>query len=151
MKKFLLLVPLLYIGFCSYAQLSSSDLLAITKQDFDHPAKFSQQGDAYNNGQFMKTRKKTFISHYNPLTLGMGAVMYSYQHVISPLLSRSCPYQISCSNFAKLSIREWGPFKGVFISADRILRCNRLSLLNISPLKINPKTGKILDEPSWYQ
>jgi putative component of membrane protein insertase Oxa1/YidC/SpoIIIJ protein YidD len=139
------------MGFCASAQLVSSDLERLQEKDFYRPEDLAHYTGSHNNGQFLEVKEKSWLARYNPVSLGMGAVMYSYQHVVSPLLSRSCPYEITCSNFAKMSIREWGAFKGVFISADRVLRCNRLSLLNVSPLNIAPRTGKILDEPAWYR
>jgi hypothetical protein len=41
--------------------------------------------------------------------------------------------------------------KGVLTGADRILRCNRISLLDIKYLTINETTGKIVDFPSKYK
>lgn len=133
-----------------YGQLSASDLKAVQGRDFFRKGSYSGYTGPFNSGKFLSKRLKHGKSHTNPFVSGLGAILYSYQHVISPLLSRTCPYQITCSNFAKLSIQDWGPLKGVFLAADRVLRCNRLSLENISPVKIDPRTGEILDDPLWY-
>jgi len=133
----------------AYAQLSDEDLALIGKEDFYHAEDFARYTGEHNNADFLHTKKNTFLSRYNPASLAMGGVMYTYQHVVSPLLSRSCPYEITCSNFAKLSIHDWGLVKGVFIAADRVLRCNRISVMDTSPLNID-LSGKIIDDPARY-
>lgn len=99
----------------------------------------------------MKTKQSGFLANYNPFALALKGSMWAYQNVISAQLSSPCPYAISCSNFAKASIREFGVIKGMAIAADRLMRCNRISLTEISPLDIDPKTHHILDQPDRYR
>jgi len=47
-----------------------------------------------------------------------------YQKFISPLLGSNCRYQPTCSQYMIVAIREWGPFKGVFLGLKRIARCH---------------------------
>jgi uncharacterized protein len=47
-----------------------------------------------------------------------------YQLFISPLLGPKCRYQPTCSHYMIASIREWGPFKGLYLGIKRILRCH---------------------------
>ena len=119
-----------------------------------------QPGAAENNGYYagplnnrkvLNTQQHSVAAKYNPVALVLKGTMFVYQHVISPQLSRGCPYEITCSNFSKLSIQEFGVVKGVFLSADRILRCNRIGILDVHPLDINDRTGKISDPPNKYQ
>ena len=106
---------------------------------------------AGNDKKVLEVHQPSFIAKYNPVTLLLKGTMYTYQHVISPQLSRSCPYEITCSNFSKQSIRTFGIVKGVFLSADRILRCNRIGILDVHPLDFNEVTGTISDSPSRYR
>ena len=104
-----------------------------------------------NDKNVMEVHQPSFLAKYNPVTLLLKGTMYTYQHVISPQLSRSCPYEITCSNFSKQSIKTYGIVKGVFLSADRILRCNRIGILDVHPLDFNDVTGTISDSPSRYR
>lgn len=47
-----------------------------------------------------------------------------YQRVLSPLLGANCRYQPTCSHYMVGAIREWGPFKGVWLGLRRIGRCH---------------------------
>ena len=50
-----------------------------------------------------------------------------YQIVLSPIMGGQCKYYPSCSNYAIEAIRVHGPFKGVRLSAWRLMRCNPAS------------------------
>ncbi len=104
-----------------------------------------------NSTKIMKTKDKNVFVKYNPISLLLKGAMFSYQNAISPQLGKRCLYDLSCSNFSKHSIYEFGIFKGVFLSADRILRCNRISHLDLHPLTLNEKTGRYIDVPSQYR
>ncbi len=77
--------------------------------------------------------------------------MYLYQNVLSAQLGRQCLYSLSCSNFSKQAIKEFGMVKGVFLTADRLLRCNRISALDLNLMTLNPKTRRFTDEPRQYR
>ena len=47
-----------------------------------------------------------------------------YQHLISPLLGRSCRFTPSCSHYGVEAIQRYGPFKGGWLTLKRIGRCN---------------------------
>ena len=49
-----------------------------------------------------------------------------YRLFISPLLGKNCIYTPSCSEYGILALRKHGIFKGSFLTAKRILRCNSL-------------------------
>lgn len=50
-----------------------------------------------------------------------------YQRLISPLLRPRCKYVPSCSEYARMAIREFGVVKGVILAGWRLLRCNPAS------------------------
>lgn len=47
-----------------------------------------------------------------------------YKYAISPLLPQTCRYTPTCSQYAIEAIKKYGPFKGSFLAAKRIGRCN---------------------------
>ncbi|HTN68502.1 MAG TPA: membrane protein insertion efficiency factor YidD [Dysgonamonadaceae bacterium] len=47
-----------------------------------------------------------------------------YRYAISPLLPQTCRYTPTCSQYAIEAIKKYGPFKGSFLAAKRIGRCN---------------------------
>jgi len=49
-----------------------------------------------------------------------------YRLFFSPLLGKNCIYTPSCSEYGIIALRKHGIFKGSFLTAKRILRCNSL-------------------------
>ena len=47
-----------------------------------------------------------------------------YQQAVSPWIGPSCRYTPTCSSYTITCIERFGPFKGSFLGAKRILRCN---------------------------
>ena len=47
-----------------------------------------------------------------------------YQRFISPLTPPSCRYTPTCSQYAVEALRKYGPFKGLWLAAKRLLRCH---------------------------
>ncbi len=60
----------------------------------------------------------------NPLQWLATALIRICQRVISPMLPASCKYYPSCSAYAVEAIKVQGVFKGIALSAWRLLRCN---------------------------
>ena len=116
-----------------------------------NPDEFAHYHGAGNNEAALQNRHSGVIAQYNPVSLVLKGALLGYQKLVSEQLARSCPYEITCSNFSKLAIQHFGIFKGLFISADRILRCNRIGLLDVSPVSIDPDTGGIIDSPNMYR
>lgn len=55
------------------------------------------------------------------------AVIRFYQRVISPLFGPRCKYYPTCSAYAYSAFERFGFFRGVVLSAWRIVRCNPFS------------------------
>ena len=51
-------------------------------------------------------------------------LIFLYQKLISPLLRPTCRYTPTCSQYTKEAIKKYGPLKGIWISLNRILKCN---------------------------
>lgn len=129
----------------------AEDRALIRAQHFATPDEFAHYRGPANNEKTLQNKRHNVIAQYNPISLILKGALLGYQKILSQQLARNCPYEISCSNFSKQAIREFGIFKGVFISADRILRCNRIGFEDVSPLSINPATGRIIDSPNMYR
>ncbi len=85
-------------------------------------------------------------SEYNP-----GSFLLNlYKKAISEQLSTGCVYEISCSDFMRLSILQYGLIKGFFIGIDRLTRCTHISLEDIPEYKYNRETGLLKDDPGDY-
>ena len=98
----------------------------------------------------IRSKHKNVVARYNPIALTFTGMMLLYQHVISPQISSDCVYSRSCSNFSKEAIHQFGLVKGIFLTADRLLRCNRGCENDFPPSAFEPN-GKIKDEPSDYR
>ena len=52
-----------------------------------------------------------------------------YKYLISPLFGHSCRYLPTCSEYSIDALKEFGFFKGFFISIKRILSCHPIKFL----------------------
>lgn len=133
-----------------FAQDFESDLKLINNKPLLNNKDIHYYKREGNNQAVMQTHQHSFIAKFNPITLALQSSMYLYQNVISPQLSKTCAYQITCSNFSKQAIKKFGIIKGVFLTADRLMRCNRISILDVNPINIDESTGTIIDPLSNY-
>ncbi|MBN2254881.1 MAG: membrane protein insertion efficiency factor YidD [Deltaproteobacteria bacterium] len=58
-----------------------------------------------------------------------------YQITISPLFPQSCRFYPTCSEYAITAINKYGPIKGSYLSARRILRCHPFHPGGYDPVK----------------
>ncbi len=49
-----------------------------------------------------------------------------YRIFISPLLGSNCLHTPTCSEYGIIALKKHGVFKGSFLTAKRILKCNSL-------------------------
>lgn len=89
---------------------------------------------------------------WNPFYHLLSAPMYVYQSVVSPLLSTRCAYSPSCSAYSKALIREYGLLKGSLLTADRLMRCNRIALADLNnKYKFLESQGNIIEDVDRYK
>jgi putative membrane protein insertion efficiency factor len=81
----------------------------------------------------------------SPVKLGLQGLVRLYQTVVSPVNPDRCGFRPSCSAYGSLAVRENGPFWGVIMTADRLLRCHLLK--KPGPAALLLPDGKILDLP----
>ncbi len=124
------------------AQFSSNDIKLLNNY------KKVELEDKYSNTKIFISDKKRKI---NPIAFVLRISMYSYQNLISPIMSSDCAYDLSCSNYSKHVIKEYGYVKGVFLSSDRLMRCQHTLQKEVPFYKINQETGKMIDTPDMYR
>jgi len=66
-------------------------------------------------------------------------VIRGYQAFVSPLLGRHCRYLPSCSEYAAMSLEEWGVIRGSWLATRRVLRCHPWSATG---LDLPPRRGR---------
>lgn len=47
-----------------------------------------------------------------------------YQRYISPLSAPTCRFYPSCSEYAVQAVKRYGPWRGLWLSLRRILKCH---------------------------
>ena len=82
----------------------------------------------------------------NFISIILIKLIKAYQFLISPLLGNSCRYLPSCSEYSIEALKTFGFFKGIFMSAKRILSCHPIKFLGGSegfdPVNKNMKVKK---------
>jgi|TARA_B100001063_G_scaffold245050_1_gene279539 putative membrane protein insertion efficiency factor len=58
-----------------------------------------------------------------------------YKFLISPLLGHSCRYFPTCSDYSVEALKEFGFFKGIYLSVKRILSCHPWNEGGFDPIK----------------
>ncbi|MBE1159987.1 membrane protein insertion efficiency factor YidD [Dyella acidiphila] len=49
-----------------------------------------------------------------------------YKRYVSPLLGQRCRFYPSCSDYARVAVSRFGPWRGSLLAGWRILRCQPL-------------------------
>ena len=69
-----------------------------------------------------------------------------YKFLISPLLGSSCRYLPTCSEYSIEALKNYGFFKGTYMSVKRILSCHPIKFLGggegFDPVNKNFKAKK---------
>ncbi len=90
-----------------------------------------------------------FRKRFNPINSIFGGLMLLYQNSITQQIGANCNYTLTCSNFSKRSIEQYGLIKGIFLSSDRLMRCNSSCVNESHPSLINGE-NKAQDTPDKY-
>jgi putative component of membrane protein insertase Oxa1/YidC/SpoIIIJ protein YidD len=131
----------------------SSTLFSQTKADRDLMFEKSLQVPAFESKRqvtYLFSGRNAFVK-YNPVSLVFGGLLFAYQKTISVQIGANCPYEVNCSNFSRMCIRQYGLFKGIPLTADRLTRCTRLAGFDfVKGVDYNSRTMKIYDHPDDY-
>jgi putative membrane protein insertion efficiency factor len=145
-----LFMGLLFVGLNLFGQDRNADLSLIAAMNYDAERILYYAHSEKNNLAPVQFHSNSFLVKINPVNLFFKGLMTVYQKAVSPQISASCMYQTTCSNFSKEAIHEFGLFKGIFLSADRLLRCNKVSAKEIPPMDMDIISGKAIDPLSKY-
>lgn len=63
-------------------------------------------------------------SEFNVISFLALSAIRLYQFTLSGKQADVCNFDPSCSRFAYISIKNYGPFWGILMTADRLQRCN---------------------------
>jgi putative component of membrane protein insertase Oxa1/YidC/SpoIIIJ protein YidD len=72
--------------------------------------------------KILSLKNKKFIAKINPLNYIAAGALFFYQRVFSEQIQASCMYEISCSNYTKLSVQEFG-IKGLLSGINQLNCC----------------------------
>jgi Uncharacterized conserved protein len=135
------IILLVFIGIQSRieAQTDKELLLSENFEDHSFDDRIVHYGFRENNRSF------------NPLYHALSSAMFVYQKIISPQLSKQCAFLPTCSAYSKELINTYGMFKGVFCTADRLMRCNRIALSDKPSYYFENKEHKIHEDADYYR
>ena len=68
-------------------------------------------------------------------SLGVIGLLALYRRFISPFTPPSCRFTPTCSRYAVDALRRYGFFKGCWLAAWRVLRCNPFNPGGYDPLR----------------
>ena len=100
----------------------------------------------------MTTAKPQEVVRFNPqetseLKLAATGLIRLYQKFISSQDAPTCSFSPSCSRFGMACIQEYGVFRGILLTADRLIRCNGSQSRYYHKDNV---TGKYIDPVSDY-
>ncbi|MCH2410032.1 membrane protein insertion efficiency factor YidD [Myxococcota bacterium] len=72
-------------------------------------------------------------------------LLNGYQRVLSPYLGPNCRFIPTCSEYAKVAIMKYGAFKGLWLTAKRLLRCHPFCSGGYDPVPAQSKKWQIGD------
>ena len=58
------------------------------------------------------------------IQMALLALIWLYQHLVSPLLPPACRFYPSCSQYAREAVERYGVIRGVWLAIRRVLRCH---------------------------
>lgn len=137
--RYLLICLLLFVSINLSAQISTEDKNLLMNLNSSKNLKFKDRDVKLGFG------KNNYWVDYS-----FGSLMYFYQKYLSVQVSASCLYSPTCSSYSKLLFKKYGFFKGLFTSADRILRCDRISATDLRVLEIDKHDHKVHENVNYY-
>lgn len=138
-RLFFLLICLVFCITNLFSQ-SKEDILLLKEHNFENK-NFDSREVAYGFGH---NNSKSPVYHL------LSASMFVYQKCLSAVVSRSCAFEPSCSAYSKALINEYGLFKGIICTTDRLMRCNRIAMAGKLPTYVDMRNGKHFENTAIY-
>ena len=87
---------------------------------------FVSLSDIYSEEDLQKNKSniKHNVQSYSAPAVVFQLLIKFFQTFISTQDGPTCPFRPTCSAYGKKAIQKHGILKGVFISSERIIRCN---------------------------
>lgn len=139
MNRFLFALILFSINYCN-----AQDLSWLGKK---YPVLIATDVKKYRS----ISNDSNVIEKYNPVSLFFDFSMYFYQTTISEQFSADCSFTPSCSEFSKKLIRRYGLIKGIFLTADRLMRCNGNASNEYPHYQLDSNLIKVVDNVEYYR
>ena len=79
------------------------------------------------------------LQDLNPLKYVMLGTIRLYQILLSPVLGSGCIYRPTCSAYGLEAVKEFGAFKGGWLTLRRIFRCVPWKRGGFDPIPYNLK------------
>jgi putative membrane protein insertion efficiency factor len=76
------------------------------------------------------------------LAAAMVGLIRLYQWTLSPWLGPRCRFVPTCSEYGVAAIRRFGPWRGGWLAARRILRCHPWGATGYDPIPDQPQRDK---------
>lgn len=139
---------ILLVLFCcvSYGYSQPSDLDLLKNRKFDVPRLETNKRVV----KFGISESENPVIKYNPVTLSLSSLLFTYQKWLSPQISADCLYSPSCSEYSKRLFKRFGVIGGIITSSDRLMRCDRISATTINPVSIG-HDGKVHEDVERYK
>jgi putative component of membrane protein insertase Oxa1/YidC/SpoIIIJ protein YidD len=118
--------------------ISKTDLKIIETKKFENE-KYLDRNVKYGFG-----KRKSFSN------ILFAPPLYVYQKFISSQISASCLYNPSCSEFSHRAFSSYSFPKAILSSIDRIMRCDRLSAIDIPKDMVDPVSHKKNEDIDYY-
>ena len=101
------------------------------------------------------SKKGTFLlkddwKQLDLFSLSALVLLQGYKSFVSADLGSDCRFSPSCSAFSAAIIREKGFYKGIWLTADRLIRCNPEAEYDHCPQWMDQHSGLIRDEATAY-
>ncbi len=68
------------------------------------------------------------------LALPLVWLVIAYRRLVSPVLPQACRFHPSCSEYALVALRRYGPLRGSWLAARRLARCHPFHEGGIDPV-----------------